>query len=304
MRPQRRLVISTQSSLDIPGYQQLHSSSTMNSYLKVYTNVKQASTSKCKLHIWKVCPANELLKAAIDTTVYIDQLTMKKALESRFVHLGDAVLEGKHITISDLEIESIEVNYETLRTRAFVKRISQHLEKHKHQFSIEPIRLPKRLRKAYSEYGQSINDCCIIHRTSYKGSTQVAAGVITGLNSTQPFEDGKETIKEGKKTNDRLFEGVFTSVGVIEFKRVKYDTEQTIKEMLKASGDLIAKVLIEGNKVDRAIVYGLAANYQNKNAILVVLLLDFVNCKSYTFMSSEPVNMCDALNWQLSCICI
>ena len=276
----------------------------MNSYLKVYTNVKQASTSKCKVHIWKVCPANEILKAAIDTTVYIDHLTMKKALEPRFVHLGDAVLEGTHITISDLEVESIEVNYKTLQTKAFVKRISQHLVKHKYQYSIEPIRLPKRLRKAYSEYGRSINDCCIIYRTSYRGTTQVAAGVITGLNSTQLFEDTKETIKEGKKTNDRLFEGVFTSVGIIEFKRVKFDTEQTIKDMLKAGGDLIAKVLIEGNKVDRAIIYGLAANYQHKNAILVVLLLDFVSCNSYTFMSSEPVNMCDAINWQLNCISI
>ena len=43
--------------------------------------------------------------------------------------MGDAILESKDIAVSDLAEQSIEVNYETVQTRAFKKRISQHLQK-------------------------------------------------------------------------------------------------------------------------------------------------------------------------------
>ena len=56
-------------------------------------------------------------------------------------------------------------------------------------------------------------------------------------------------------------------------------------------------MLIKGSKVDKSIIYELAANCNSRSAFLVVLLLDSVNCHSHTLVSGEPVSMCDAMNW-------
>ena len=44
--------------------------------------------------------------------------------------------------------------------------------------------------------------------------------------------------------------------------------------MLHSGGDLVAKVLIEGERVDQAILYGLAFNFNTTNALLAILNLD------------------------------
>ena len=72
--------------------------------------------------------------------------------------------------------------------------------------------------------------------------------------------------------------------------------------MLQYSGDLVAKILTEGDKVKKASLYGLAASYKTECAMLVILHLDFMKNKSQIYISHEPVDMCNGINWLLNCI--
>ena len=56
--------------------------------------------------------------------------------------------------------------------------------------------------------------------------------------------------------------GIVSSVGVIEFKRDSYNKYQTVVEMLRAAGDIVARVLAEGDRIDSAVMFGLAINYK------------------------------------------
>ena len=72
--------------------------------------------------------------------------------------------------------------------------------------------------------------------------------------------------------------------------------------MLRASGDLTAKVLIEGKKVDVVIIYGLAASHTNKFAKILRLTIDFNENTAVSFCSTDTVHMGIALNWLLNSI--
>ena len=72
--------------------------------------------------------------------------------------------------------------------------------------------------------------------------------------------------------------------------------------MLRTGGDLVAKVLTEGRKVDRAILYGLAFNFNTKDAVLTILNLDFLKETALAMLSSEPIDVHSAINWLLNCI--
>ena len=103
-----------------------------------------------------------------------------------------------------------------------------------------------------------MNDVYILHKENYR-----SAGVLK-------FENKISEVEEEELDCDEI--GYEVKGGTIEFKNPQtYAVQQTIKEMLRASGDLVAKVLMEG-KI--AIIYGLAAGHSTKRAKLLQLTID------------------------------
>ena len=72
--------------------------------------------------------------------------------------------------------------------------------------------------------------------------------------------------------------------------------------MPRTGGDLVAKVLAEGRKVDRVLLYGLALNYNNSNAMLAIFTLDFIKQNSLAVLSSEAIDIYSVVNWLFNCI--
>ena len=96
--------------------------------------------------------------------------------------------------------------------------------------------------------------------------------------------------------------GVVSSGGVIEFKRDTYNKQQGVAEMLRAVGDIIAMVLAKGDRVDSAVIFGLAANYKTERAALIKLTIDFVRSDAHVILSPDALQLHPALNWLLTSI--
>ena len=147
---------------------------------------------------------------------------------------------------------------------------------------------------SYSIVGRSNNDACIVHKKNYKSEGQVIGGIITGLTQNgnrNKYEDWIDAL-----------DGIITSGGIIEFKRKEYNTDQTVGEALKSAGGLVARVLIEGEKVEKVAIYGLAGNYKEKRANMLVLHIDFTSNKAQIIMAPDALPLHSAFNWLLNCI--
>ena len=107
----------------------------------------------------------------------------------------------------------------------------------------------------------------LIHKTNFQSKGQVASGIIKQLDLADVSPDGYNGNQEFSFLN-----GILASAGILECKTERYNTKQTFFEMLRTGGDLVAKVLAEGWKVDRALLYGLALNYNNLVLCLRYLL--------------------------------
>ena len=177
-----------------------------------------------------------LLKLPKVDSIYVHEEIIKMALEPNFVHHGllrifcttDPKLSFEHC----IERSLVTLNHEVPRAKAFMEAIRESL---KDEFTFRRIRLPKKFRKPYSEFGRSINDLCIVHKTFYKQEGKVIAGVIAA---------NEENSIEVLDKNNIVFDEILIKGGVIEFKNKKYALDKTIKEMFKCAGDLVAKTLI------------------------------------------------------------
>ena len=142
-----------------------------------------------------------------------------------------------------------------------------------------------------------MNDATIIHKTNFQLKGHVVSGIIEQLDFADLSRDDDNGNNEFS-----LLDGILISAGILECKTEKYSTNQTFLEMLRTGGDLVAKVLTEGGKVDRAILYGLAFNFNTKDAVLTILNLDFLKETALAMLSSEPIDVHSAMNWLLNCI--
>ena len=118
-----------------------------------------------------------------------------------------------------------------------------------------------------------MNDVYIMHKENYR-----SAGVLN-------FENKISEVEEEELDYDEIGKGRTT-----EFKNPQsYAIQQTIKEMLRASGDLVAKVLMEGKIVNVPIIYGLAASHSTKRAKLLQLTIDFNKNTAVSLCSNGTV---------------
>ena len=295
------VLIQAESSIQIPGYQLMFQSPTFCSHLRVYNETKQAS-QKGMIPLTKVkSSARDLLSIDTNQVSYIGEEVMRDALEPRFVHVGKA--RSSFSLLSEKDEDTIKINHEVIRTRAFFNFFST--SKLKKEFVFGHIRLPPQCKgKPYSLYGHSLNDLCIINKTKYKSGNQITGGVMMALNENPMKEEDSEDDEEIRMYDKSIIGRSSSSARVLEFKRERFDVDQTAKEMLKSCGDLVAKVLLEGNQVIEVNMYGLAVNYSTETALLVALYLNFIKCEANLVHSHdhEPVVMCQAMNWLLNCI--
>lgn len=231
-------------------YQLLHHSNQRNFYLKVYDEAYQASSNHKLKAKRTICSKDGLLGLDDRSTIHVDKERINLAFEPKFVHLGNSNLLRSPFSISKAKKYAFKIKYEVVRTKVFVDVISHGLT----EFVFGSIKLPGGLQKAYSKFGTSYTDVSIRHKKLYKSNNQVAGGVIF------PFVDTRiVVVDKNNKNDDGLIKGISNEGGVIEFKSERYDVDQMVREMLRYCGDLVAKVVIEGEKADNATMYGLAA---------------------------------------------
>lgn len=72
--------------------------------------------------------------------------------------------------------------------------------------------------------------------------------------------------------------------------------------MLRAVGNLVVTVLAEGDRIDGAVIFGLAANYKTERAILIKLNVDFLRSEALIVLSLDALQLHPALNWLLTSI--
>ena len=207
---------------------------------------------------------------------------IEKALQPSYSydHLGEKV---------NLKRISQEVTPEIAKTEFFAKVMECIIGD---TYAFGRIKLPDGYKNPYSIYGCGKNDICIVHKYDY------AKAALINLQD----EDTEE-----ESDCDEAF-GYEIRGGTVEFKKTKYTyaTQQTSKEMIKTAGDLVAKVLLMGKKVDSIIVYGLAASHRSKFAKLLKLDIDFNDniIIAIIHCSTTAVDMGMAFNWLLRSICI
>ena len=305
-------MVQVRAALKYGELQEMYRSSTMISYLKVYQETMQASDNRHPIEVdKKMFYSSVLLELNPNPVVYLNEEVMRQALQCSFIHVGVFnslwnKYTSKNMSGTNFYKEAINravnIKYEVPRTKGFMEVFT--MTELRDQFNFGHIELPNDFKKAYSVFGRSLNDVCIIHKTYYKQHGQVTGGVVLGLEEEHNSEDidSDRIMTIGTFDNNCSTGGVCTNAGILEFKMEKYNTDRTIKEMLRSAGDLVAKALYEGEKVNQAIMYGLAFNYYTEKAMLIIMILDFTKNTSNVIVSSQPVSLISALNWLLNCI--
>ena len=92
------------------------------------------------------------------------------------------------------------------------------------------------------------------------------------------------------------------AAGILECKNDAHAIHQTIAEMIRYAGDLLADTLLKGCFVNTISVYGLALRYDTLSAKLVHLEVDFQNGTSKAFVSDNTVPLYPAFCWLLNAI--
>lgn len=178
----------------------------------------------------------------------LDKLLIQKAL-TPYATLAEAMQN---------ELPLMEIKAEIVRNEylAFLlKRVGD-------MYKIGNIELPSGFTGSYSEYGKSINDLCIIHKTLYK-----YAAVISCPNEQLHSEENKWY----DRNEDEMYDATCESVEC----KVRHHAKQQAAKEMKSAVDLLAMALLEGVLVNEILVYGMAINYEDKMANLLKLRLDF-----------------------------
>lgn len=312
-KPTRIMMIQSEEILTFPGYQLLFAAPKLNLYLKVHENTKPASKHDVidtNANMVKCAPL-QLLSITAEPVSYVQEEMVRDALNPVFFHAGKFYSQFLPDGNGTKGKRGMKINHEVIRTKAFIEFFLE--SELSHQFTFGHVTLPsEHVKYPYSMYGRSLNDVCIMHTTQYKSCNKAAGGIIIGLiekdNEDRKDNNGNSKCGEEKErimSCDDIINNEFSaSLGVLEFKQKRFAVEQTVKEMLKSAGDLVAKVLTEGDILSQVNMYGLAVNYHTESALLVVLHLDFLQSKARILFSDDdnPVDMCRAMNWLLNAI--
>ena len=104
----------------------------------------------------------------------------------------------------------------------------------------------------------------------------VISGVITSSDSV---EGSMELETSTSESPIATIEGDVIT-GMIEFKRVTFETDQVLAEMLCTLTDCSLEQLKDGKLLKKAMIYGLSINYKVKRAEVFKVTLKFDNKKT------------------------
>ena len=183
----------------------------MSTLLKVYNHTQPASTTKMEVDT-KICSPKQMLKLNSKPDV-VDQITLQKALDNRFIHVGMTdYLDG----IGSFEqLPKLKIKYETIRTTPFLDLLkATNLSK---EYSFGHVKLPKKLRHPYSLFRHSMNDATIIHKMNFQLKGHVVSGIIKQLD----FADLSRDDDNGNNEFSLLDDGILMSAGILECKTEK-----------------------------------------------------------------------------------
>ena len=159
MPPTRRVFTnweSVQVAMKLVEFQKLYKSKDMTSSLRIYKDREQANTTNRSVDA-KVCSPTQMLKLNIKGDI-VDQSTLDKALDNRFVHVGLRNYINDNTSFEKLP--NVEVGYETVRTKAFLQVLkASNLSK---DYCFGCVTLPKEHKNPYSLFGRSMNDATIM----------------------------------------------------------------------------------------------------------------------------------------------
>ena len=163
------------------------------------------------------------------------------------------------------------------------------------KFKFGRKQFPEGYKKPYTLVGRSLNDLCI-HSYSKRTEVLKLGLVFTGIDHNTHDE---EVDSEMEDLHDHSL-----AAGVIECKRKHHEIYQTIAEMIRCAGDLVAESLIRGQLVRKTDIFGLGLNYDTQTAKLIDLSIDFDKDSGTTLVSDKVLPLHPAMCWLLDCIVV
>ena len=240
-------------------------------------------------------PLDEMLNISKVTTSYVTAIDIIDTFSPYIVHSGLVNVVTRYGCFDEyLEQDGeLVVLEEIMRNRITNLALKAMLSKQ--GFYIGKIILPKAYRNRYSLFGLSRSDTCIYHCDSWKKGKPIKAAVIfpTMDYDVEDVEDDYGIVQ------DMLFE---LCSGVIEYKNEEHAIKQTVCEMIRTSGDLTARALLNGCQVSTVDIFGLALRYNQKSAKLLHLVISFEENTSRICVSEQPLRLHPAILWLLNCI--
>ena len=247
----------------------MYQSKEFSSYLQYYR--KTIAASKCQDTVKvKLCDSSEFLKEVLDKD-FINLIMLPLYYSS---------------DVKGVAVPKVTVKHEIAKNDFFPTLLTNKIAD---AYYTGPILLP--IKNAYSLYGRSMNDLCIVHKDHY-----VNAGLVTWVSEDDDDDDDDddEMLLDDKQWCD-------TTGGTIELKMKHIATQRTLKEMMRLAGDLTAKSLTMGKLVGSVHVYGINATYAS-GVTLLKLSINFQESEICSLCSIDKVSMHVALNWLLHSI--
>lgn len=273
-------------------YQTMFEADNLCTYLRSYKTTKPASN--CKEYIKLILqPSEKFVHKTILLKDIIDNDIIQGAVQPLY---SQPTYTHKVFKDAIKYMPPVKVIGEVQKNQYF-ESVIDHLIGD--EFIVGHIKFPeayKHNNTAYSTYGRSLNDLCIMHKENYNIALHKESYNISCVTfSSDDTGDDDDDLDDAHVSYGRS--------GTVEFKLKEYAIQQTIKEMLRNAGDLTAKILMEGRIVQEITIYGMAACYNTGLGKLLKLIIDFNANKSKAFCSGDVVTIPTGFNWLLKSIC-
>lgn len=275
-------------------------------YIRVHEETYPASGFQIKKEIfYEIKPVSAMQKGIKLTSNLISEADIMRAFSNVVLHQGLYELlqfhsrPGTHNLVNITSEGKLLVVEELTRNRIVYLSLMTILQDH---FTFGRIIFPTGFKTPYSPVGRSLNDICFRSKYNYCEKTnEVRLGYIsTRFDPLSDIEIDMDDVEFQDLQSMR--DDYCLAAGVLECKDSSYAIYQTIAEMIRYAGDLLADTLLKGCFVNTISVFGLALNYDTLSAKLVHLQVDFENGTSKALVSDSTVPLYPAFCWLLNAI--
>ena len=147
------------------------------------------------------------------------------------------------------------------------------------------------------------NDICLRSHNNYcKDIKQAKFGYISTGNVSTNDDNMELDVINDELVNLDIQDDFSLAAGVFECKMDYYSVHQTIAEMIRCAGELLADALIRGYPINIINIFGLALYYNSASAKLVHVTVDFHKGVGKAFVSDDTLPIYSAICWLLNAI--